>query len=189
MKSNQNVARRLLFIFGLILTVGLFSSQVDAGAGAKTLTVSKVNQESAKKLHKLLLKGESFTIRMPGNKKSFIKKLEKLSDKTAKCTDVGFDVLPILMSNSDYFRGNGTHNPKESRNYTTLRVRKNDCQEYIYGIKFAEREYQDFMEYIDEIIADVEMSRRGISDEAISLYQTKKVELTFWQKSINQYFS
>lgn len=149
-KFCNSLLCRLLMIFGLVLAVQLFCPPMNVEAKTKTITVKNIDQKTAKKVHNQLMKGKAFNIRFKCSEKNFYKKFHKLTKKVAKCTDIGFDVFPICMKDSLYFGVSGGRNPKQSGKYTTFKVNKSDCQEYIYGIKFARREYKDFRTYVDK---------------------------------------
>ena len=152
------VTRRLgLLTLGLVmvlaLAVGLMLPRARADAKAKVVTVTKIDQATAKKVHKLLLKGDPFTVRFKCSEERFYSKFQKLTNKVAKCTDEGFDIFPLCMNTSRYFGlGGGGRNPKQSGGYTSFRVIKLDCQEYKYGIKYARREKKNFTAYVDKAL-------------------------------------
>jgi len=81
------------------------------------------------------------------------------------------------MKDSRYF-GTGVseigqgRDPKKSGKYTTFKINKSDCQEYIYGIKFAEREYNAMKAYVNKVIAESELAyQKYTSDEAKIWYK------------------
>lgn len=165
----MTTAAGLLLTFGFILVSSIVCQQteVEAKAKAKVITVKKIDQKTAKKVHQQLLKGKAFTIRFKGGEKSFYKKFQKLTKKVAKQTDVGFNAFPICMESSLYFGVSGGRNPKKSGRYTAFKVTKFDCQEYTYGIKFAKREYKDFKAYIKKILAESESNDAGLQNGTI----------------------
>lgn len=77
-----------------------------------------------------------------------------------KQTDVGFDVFPICAQDSGYYGHAGfdkqDNKPKKSGKYTKFLVKKDYCEEYIYGIKFAEREYSAMKSYVNEMLTNAE---------------------------------
>ncbi len=156
MKVMRKFCSKLLMVFGLAIAIGLLSSQMEVGAKTTTITVKKVDQKTAKKVHKQLMKGKAFKLRIKGGERNFIKQFQKLSKKVATCTDEGFNIFPICMNTSIYFGISGGRNPKTSGGYTSFNVTKADCQEYIYGIKFAKREYKDFKAYVDKALKESE---------------------------------
>lgn len=167
MKVIRKFCSKLLMVFGLAMAIGLLSSQMEVSAKTTTITVKKVDQKTAKKVHKQLMKGKAFNLRIKGGEKNFIKQFQKLSKKVAACTDEGFNIFPICMETSMYFGYNGGRNPKPSGGYTSFNVTKGDCQEYIYGIKFARREYKDFKAYVDKALKE--------SEYLLSVVNTDKV--------------
>ena len=158
---------RLMAIFALAVLITLTCPQLRSNASAKTtITVNKIDQKTAKKVHKQLMKGKEFVLRFPGDEKSFYTKFQKLTKKVAKCTDYGFDVFPICMETSLYFGISGGDNPSQSSGYTIFTVKKKHCEEYIYGIKFAKREYKDFKAYIDQVLKDTEYLLNALNSGA-----------------------
>lgn len=156
MKVMRKFCSKLLMVFGLAMAIGLLSSQMEVNAKTATITVKKVDQNTAKKVHKQLMKGKAFKLRIKGGEENFIKQFQKLSKKVATCTDEGFNIFPICMKDSLYFGVSGGRNPKTSGGYTSFSVTKTDCQEYIYGIKFARREYKDFKAYVNKALKESE---------------------------------
>lgn len=156
MKVMRKFCSKLLMVFGLAMAIGLLSPQMEVSAKTMTITVKKVDQKTAKRVHKQLMKGKAFKLRIKGGEKTFIKQFQKLSKKVATCTDEGFNIFPICMKDSLYFGVSGGRNPKTSGGYTSFDVTKADCQEYIYGIKFARREYKDFKAYVNKALKESE---------------------------------
>lgn len=167
MKVMRKFCSKLLMVFGLVMTIGLLSPQMEVNAKTPTITVKKVDQKTAKKVHKQLMKGKAFKLRIKGGEENFIKQFQKLSKKVATCTDEGFNIFPICMKDSLYFGVSGGRNPKTYGGYTSFNVTKADCQEYIYGIKFARREYKDFKAYVDKALKE--------SEYLLSVVNTDKV--------------
>ena len=167
MKVMRKFCSRLLMVFGLAMAIGLLFPQMEVNAKTTTITVKKVDQKTAKKVHKQLMKGKAFKLRIKGGEKNFIKQFQKLSKKVATCTDEGFNIFPICMKDSLYFGVSGGRNPKTYGGYTSFNVTKADCQEYIYGIKFARREYKDFKAYVDKALKE--------SEYLLSVVNTDKV--------------
>lgn len=167
MKVMRKFCSKLLMVFGLAMAIGLLSPQMEVNAKTPTITVKKVDQNTAKKVHKQLMKGKAFKLRIKGGEENFIKQFQKLSKKVATCTDEGFNIFPICMKDSLYFGVSGGRNPKTSGGYTSFNVTKTDCQEYIYGIKFARREYKDFKAYVDKALKE--------SEYLLSVVNTDKV--------------
>lgn len=167
MKVMRKFCSRLLMVFGLAMAIGLLFPQMEVNAKTTTITVKKVDQKTAKKVHKQLMKGKAFKLRIKGGEENFIKQFQKLSKKVATCTDEGFNIFPICMKDSLYFGVSGGRNPKTYGGYTSFNVTKADCQEYIYGIKFARREYKDFKAYVDKALKE--------SEYLLSVVNTDKV--------------
>lgn len=170
------MAAGLLLTFGLILVGSVVCQQteVEAKAKAKVITVKKIDQKTAKKVHQQLLKGKAFTIRFKGGEKSFYKKFQKLTKKVAKQTDVGFDVFPICAQDSGYYGHAGfdkqDNKPKKSGKYTKFLVKKAYCEEYIYGIKFAERRFDEYKKYIDNIVNEAEYSYAWLTSDTTKVH-------------------
>lgn len=190
------MAAGLLLTFGLILVGSVVCQQteVEAKAKAKVITVKKIDQKTAKKVHQQLLKGKAFTIRFKGGEKSFYKKFQKLTKKVAKQTDVGFDVFPICAQDSGYYGHAGfdkqDNKPKKSGKYTKFLVKKAYCEEYIYGIKFAEREYGAMKAYVNETLTNAErMLNLATDDEVREVLSSLKLEskLADMQHVISEY--
>ncbi len=156
MKVIRKFWSKLLMVFGLVMAIGLLSPQMEVSAKTTTITVKQVDQKTAKKVHKQLMKGKAFNLRIKGGEQNFIKQFQKLGKKVATCTDEGFNIFPICMKDSLYFGISGGRNPKTSGGYTSFNVTKADCQEYIYGIKFAKREYKDFKAYVNKALKESE---------------------------------
>lgn len=167
MKVMRKFCSKLLMVFGLAMAIGLLFPQMEVNAKTTTITVKKVDQKTAKKVHKQLMKGKAFKLRIKGGEENFIKQFQKLSKKVATCTDEGFNIFPICMKDSLYFGVSGGRNPKTYGGYTSFNVTKADCQEYIYGIKFARREYKDFKAYVDKALKE--------SEYLLSVVNTDKV--------------
>lgn len=166
--KTRKVTFTLLMVVGFMILFMTCSPEAEAAGKLKTITVTKINQKTARKVHKQLMQGKAFKIRFKGSEKNFYKKFQKLTKKVAKQTDVGLDVFPICMKDSLYFDVNGTNNnPKKNGKYTTFIVKKFHCQEYIYGIKFAEREYKGFRAYIDKLLKESENLAAGLQSGTV----------------------
>lgn len=148
-----------LLVFGLMM-IGILFSQQDVVAKSKpkvkTITITKINQKTAKQVHKQLMRGKKFKLRTKGNLKTFHKKAEKLMDKVAKCTEYRFDFYPIIL--------NETPTSTVGR-YTYCTIPSRECQEYIYGIKFAKQRHKLFMNYIDKAIPELENIRNHAASD------------------------
>ena len=157
MKVMRKFCSRLLMVFGLAMTIGLLSPQMEVNAKTPIITIKKVDQKTAKKVHKQLMKGKAFKLRIKGGEENFIKQFQKLSKKVATCTDEGFNIFPICMQDAGYYGTAGfdqqSNQPKKSGGYTSFLIKSSYCQEYIYGIKFAKREYKALKTYVDKILA------------------------------------
>lgn len=148
-KSFRNTWFSLVILIGL-MTIGVLFLQQDAFAKSKpkvkTITITKVNQKTAKHVHKQLMRGKKFKLRVKGNTKSFHKKAEKLMDKVALCTEYRCDFYPIILSGASTSTAKG---------YTYCTVSSRNCEEYIYGIKFAKQRYKFFIDYVDKTISEL----------------------------------
>lgn len=167
-KSFRNTWFSLVILIGL-MTIGVLFLQQDAFAKSKpkvkTITITKVNQKTAKHVHKQLMRGKKFKLRVKGNAKSFHKKAEKLMDKVALCTEYRCDFYPIILSGASTSTAKG---------YTYCTVSSRNCEEYIYGIKFAKQRYNCFIAYIDKAILELENIRNMAADNE----QKTQVRLT-----------
>lgn len=128
---TRKVTLILLMVISLMILFMACPPEAEAASKLKTITVTKIDQQTAKKVHKQLLKGKKFKLRFRGNKKAFYKKFQKLSQKVANCTDVGLDIFPICATHTEYFGVSGNRQPTEIGNYTVLTVYGEYCQEYI----------------------------------------------------------
>ncbi len=146
-KFIRNLCLGWILVLGLT-AIGVLSSGQNAFAKSKvkTITVTKVNQKTAKKVHKQLMSGKKFKLRVKGNTKSFHKKAEKLMDKVALCTEYRCDFYPIILSGASTSTAKG---------YTYCTVSSRNCEEYIYGIKFAKQRYKFFIDYVDKTISEL----------------------------------
>ena len=167
-KFVRNLCLGWILVLGLTAIGVLFSGQ-DAFAKSKpkvkTITITKVNQKTAKQVHKQLMRGKKFKLRVKGNAKSFHKKAEKLMDKVALCTEYRCDFYPIILSGASTSTAKG---------YTYCTVSSRNCEEYIYGIKFAKQRYNCFIAYIDKAILELENIRNMAADNE----QKTQVRLT-----------
>ena len=153
--------------FGWMLVIGLMIVSIlllQTGAAAKskpkskvtTITITKVNQKTAKKVHNQLMRGKKFKLRVKGNMKTFHKKTEKLMDKVASRTEYRFDFYPIILNEASV---------RTAQSYTYCTLSSQDCKEYIYGLKFAEQRYKFFMDYVDQAISELgDIRNQVISD-------------------------
>lgn len=154
---TRKVTLALLTVISFMILFMACPPEAEAASKLKTITVTKIDQKTAKKVHKQLLKGKAFKLRFKGGEKSFYKQFQKLSKKVATCTDEGFNISPICMQDAGYYGTAGfdqqSNQPRKSGGYTSFLVKSAYCQEYIYGIKFAKREYKALKTYVDKILA------------------------------------
>lgn len=180
---GNSLFKKMLGAFALAILVILAYPQMEAQAKT-TITVKSVNQATAKKVHKQLMKGKEFDIRIPGNEQNFYSKFQKLTKKVAKCTDYGFDIYPIC------YAGYGSNKPTQSGGYTTLVIKKNYCEEYIYGIKYAKREYKAFKAYVDKALKSSEKLYKALNNGTgfpnETKYKDKKTLTTMTKKTVKQ---
>ncbi len=157
-KFIRNLCLGWILVLGLTAIGVLFQEQnAFAKSKVKTITVTKVNQKTAKKVHKQLMSGKKFKLRTKGNLKTFHKKAEKLMDKVAKCTEYRFDFYPIIMDIERY--------PRTKGGYTYCMISPQYCGEYIYGIKFAKRRRKLFIDYVDKTISELENIRKQVASD------------------------
>ena len=146
-KFIRNLCLGWILVLGLTAIGVLFQEQnAFAKSKVKTITITKVNQKTAKHVHKQLMRGKKFKLRVKGNTKSFHKKAEKLMDKVALCTEYRCDFYPIILSGASTSTAKG---------YTYCTVSSRNCEEYIYGIKFAKQRYKFFIDYVDKTISEL----------------------------------
>ena len=154
---TRKVTLTLLTVISFMILFMACPPEAEAASKLKTITVTKIDQQTAKKVHKQLLKGKKFKLRFRGGEKNFYKQFQKLSKKVANCTDEGFNIFPICMQDAGYYGTAGFdqqgNQPRKSGGYTSFLVKSGYCQEYIYGIKFAKREYEALKMYVDKILA------------------------------------
>lgn len=154
---TRKVTLTLLTVISFMILFMACPPEAEAASKLKTITVTKIDQQTAKKVHKQLLKGKKFKLRFRGGEKNFYKQFQKLSKKVATCTDEGFNIFPICMQDAGYYGTAGfdqqSNQPKKSGGYTSFLIKSSYCQEYIYGIKFAKREYKALKTYVDKILA------------------------------------
>lgn len=165
--KTRKVTFTLLMVVGFMILFMTCSPEAEAAGKLKTITVTKINPKTAKKVHKQLMQGKAFKIRFKGNEKRFYKQFEKLGQKVSNCTNEGFDVFPICMRHTHYCGVSGSRNPKKSGQYTIFNVTKSDCQEYIYGIKFAKSQYKDFKAYVNKALGESERIYNGLLNNTI----------------------
>lgn len=157
-----------MLVIGLIIVGTLFSptdvaAKTKSKAKVKTITITKVNQKTAKTVHSQLMSGKKFKLRVKGNMKTFHKKTEKLMDKVAKRTEYRFDFYPIILSGSSTSVAEGYTYVENGYTYCTILPR--DCKEYIYGLKFAKQRHKEFMGYIDKTLPVLEDARNKASSD------------------------
>lgn len=170
--KTRKVTFTLLMVVGFMILFMTCSPEAEAAGKLKTITVTKINQKTARKVHKQLMQGKAFKIRFKGavkspypavRQKNFYPKCERLMKKVAKCTDYGFNLYPI------FYAGIGSGDTiNEKGEYLIYTVKKKYCQEYIYGIKFAKRELGDLRTRIKEIISETEAVRSGLINGTVS---------------------
>lgn len=172
--KTRKVTFTLLMVVGFMILFMTCSPEAEAAGKLKTITVTKINQKTARKVHQQLMRGKAFKLRIKGNEKKFYKQFQKLTKKVAKCTDVGFDVFPICAQDSGYYGHAGfdkqDNKPKKSGKYTKFLVKKAYCEEYIYGIKFTERRFDEYKKYIDEIVNEAEYSYAWLTSDTTKVH-------------------
>lgn len=154
-----------LMIFGTLFSPTDVAAKAKSKAKVKTITITKVNQKTAKTVHSQLMSGKKFKLRVKGNIKTFHKKVEKLMDKVAQRTEYRFDFYPIIL---------GEVSVSTAKGYTYCTISSQDCSEYIYGFKFAERRHKLFIDYVDKSIPELEDIRNKVANND----QTTQIQLT-----------
>lgn len=160
MKTRKNIFNTYgwLLIIGLMIVGTLFSPTNVAAktkSNVKTITITKVNKQTAKKVHNQLMSGKKFKLRVKGNKKTFHKKVEKLMDKVAQRTEYRFDFYPIILSEASVSTAKG---------YAYCTISSQDYEEYSYGLEFAERRHKLFIDYVDKSIPELEDIRNKVAN-------------------------
>ena len=76
---TRKVTLALLTVISFMILFMACPPEAEAASKLKTITVTKIDQKTAKKVHKQLLKGKAFKLRFKGGEKSFYKQFQKLS--------------------------------------------------------------------------------------------------------------
>ncbi len=183
---TRKVTLTLLMVISLMILFMVCPPEAEAASKLKTITVTKIDQQSAKKVHKQLLKGKKFKLRFRGGEKNFYKQFQKLSKKVANCTDEGFNIFPICMQDAGYYGTAGFdqqgNQPRKSGGYTSFLVKSGYCQEYIYGIKFAKREYEALKRYVDKILAKSRSTLKTLEDDTSTWLLSESAKRTYIKK-------
>lgn len=183
---TRKVTLTLLMVISLMILFMACPPEAEAASKLKTITVTKIDQQTAKKVHKQLLKGKAFKLRFKGGEKNFYKQFQKLSKKVANCTDEGFNIFPICMQDAGYYGTAGfdqqSNQPKESGGYTSFLIKSGYCQEYIYGIKFAKREYKALKTYVDKILAKSRSTLKTLEGDTSTWLLSESAKRTYIEK-------
>ncbi len=183
---TRKVTLTLLMVISLMILFMACPPEAEAASKLKTITVTKIDQQTAKKVHKQLLKGKKFKLRFRGGEKNFYKQFQKLSKKVANCTDEGFNIFPICMQDAGYYGTAGFdqqgNQPRKSGGYTSFLVKSGYCQEYIYGIKFAKREYEALKRYVDKILAKSRSTLKTLEDDTSTWLLSESAKRTYIKK-------
>ncbi len=183
---TRKVTLTLLTVISFMILFMACPPEAEAASKLKTITVTKIDQQTAKKVHKQLLKGKKFKLRFRGGEKNFYKQFQKLSKKVANCTDEGFNIFPICMQDAGYYGTAGFdqqgNQPRKSGGYTSFLVKSGYCQEYIYGIKFAKREYEALKRYVDKILAKSRSTLKTLEDDTSTWLLSESAKRTYIKK-------
>ncbi len=183
---TRKVTLTLLMVISLMILFMACPPEAEAASKLKTITVTKIDQQTAKKVHKQLLKGKKFKLRFRGGEKNFYKQFQKLSKKVANCTDEGFNIFPICMQDAGYYGTAGFdqqgNQPRKSGGYTSFLVKSGYCQEYIYGIKFAKREYEALKMYVDKILAKSRSTLKTLEGDTSTWLLSESAKRTYIKK-------
>lgn len=183
---TRKVTLTLLTVISFMILFMACPPEAEAASKLKTITVTKIDQQTAKKVHKQLLKGKKFKLRFRGGEKNFYKQFQKLSKKVANCTDEGFNIFPICMQDAGYYGTAGFdqqgNQPRKSGGYTSFLVKSGYCQEYIYGIKFAKREYEALKMYVDKILAKSRSTLKTLEDDTSTWLLSESAKRTYIKK-------
>ena len=183
---TRKVTLALLTVISFMILFMACPPEAEAASKLKTITVTKIDQQTAQKVHKQLLKGKKFKLRFRGGEKNFYKQFQKLSKKVANCTDEGFNIFPICMQDAGYYGTAGFdqqgNQPRKSGGYTSFLVKSGYCQEYIYGIKFAKREYEALKRYVDKILAKSRSTLKTLEDDTSTWLLSESAKRTYIKK-------
>ncbi len=183
---TRKVTLTLLTVISFMILFMACPPEAEAASKLKTITVTKIDQQTAQKVHKQLLKGKKFKLRFRGGEKNFYKQFQKLSKKVANCTDEGFNIFPICMQDAGYYGTAGFdqqgNQPRKSGGYTSFLVKSGYCQEYIYGIKFAKREYEALKMYVDKILAKSRSTLKTLEDDTSTWLLSESAKRTYIKK-------
>lgn len=183
---TRKVTLTLLTVISFMILFMACPPEAEAASKLKTITVTKIDQQTAKKVHKQLLKGKKFKLRFRGGEKNFYKQFQKLSKKVANCTDEGFNIFPICMQDAGYYGTAGFdqqgNQPRKSGGYTSFLVKSGNCQEYIYGIKFAKREYEALKMYVDKILAKSRSTLKTLEGDTSTWLLSESAKRTYIKK-------
>ena len=183
---TRKVTLTLLTAISFMILFMACPPEAEAASKLKTITVTKIDQQTAKKVHKQLLKGKAFKLRFKGSDKNFYKQFQKLSKKVANCTDEGFNIFPICMQDAGYYGIAGFdqqgNQPRKSGGYTSFLVKSGYCQEYIYGIKFAKREYKALKMYVDKILAKPRSTLKTLEGDTSTWLLSESAKRTYIEK-------
>lgn len=183
---TRKVTLTLLTVISFMILFMACPPEAEAASKLKTITVTKIDQQTAQKVHKQLLKGKKFKLRFRGGEKNFYKQFQKLSKKVANCTDEGFNIFPICMQDAGYYGTAGFdqqgNQPRRSGGYTSFLVKSGNCQEYIYGIKFAKREYEALKMYVDKILAKSRSTLKTLEDDTSTWLLSESAKRTYIKK-------
>ena len=183
---TRKVTLTLLTVISFMTLFMACPPEAEAASKLKTITVTKIDQQTAKKVHKQLLKGKKFKLRFRGGEKNFYKQFQKLSKKVANCTDEGFNIFPICMQDAGYYGTAGFdqqgNQPRKSGGYTSFLVKSGYCQEYIYGIKFAKREYEALKMYVDKILAKSRSTLKTLEGDTSTWLLSESAKRTYIKK-------
>lgn len=183
---TRKVTLTLLTVISFMILFMACPPEAEAASKLKTITVTKIDQQTAQKVHKQLLKGKKFKLRFRGGEKNFYKQFQKLSKKVANCTDEGFNIFPICMQDAGYYGTAGFdqqgNQPRKSGGYTSFLVKSGYCQEYIYGIKFAKREYEALKRYVDKILAKSRSTLKTLEDDTSTWLLSESAKRTYIKK-------
>lgn len=183
---TRKVTLTLLTVISFMILFMACPPEAEAASKLKTITVTKIDQQTAQKVHKQLLKGKKFKLRFRGGEKNFYKQFQKLSKKVANCTDEGFNIFPICMQDAGYYGTAGFdqqgNQPRKSGGYTSFLVKSGYCQEYIYGIKFAKREYEALKMYVDKILAKSRSTLKTLEGDTSTWLLSESAKRTYIKK-------
>lgn len=132
MKQYRYMRAFLLMFFTLLfVSIGCIAIDSPMTAYAKTITVNKSDNETAKKVHNYIYKGKALTLKVKGNGADSNKKIKSLVKKVGATNQ--YDII------FHYTKGT------QSKGYCNYTVSKENAQLYMYTVKLMSKEYKSLV--------------------------------------------